>query len=155
MQKSLASLAAGIVLLVAAPVLAHHPFAAEFDWAKPMSVTGTITKVTWANPHAHLFIDARDQSGAVAKWDVELGAPGALNRYGLSQKVLKIGDEVKVDGWLSKNGSKLLSAKSVTPPDGRERFAASSFFDVAQVSRPVATTGTISKEHNSTGKEHK
>jgi Family of unknown function (DUF6152) len=107
---------------------------------------GTITKVAWANPHAHLSIDARDRSGAVAKWDVELGAPGALSRYGLTQKVLKVGDDVTVDGWLSKDGSNLISAKSVTLSDGRERFAASSFFDVPQISRPVATTGTISRE---------
>ena len=78
MQNRRAGFAAGIILAVAAPVLAHHPFAAEFDWTKPTSVKGTITKVTWANPHSHLFIDARDQTGVMAKWDVELGAPGAL-----------------------------------------------------------------------------
>ena len=48
------------------PAAAHHSFAAEFDRSLPVTVTGTVTKVEWANPHARFYIDAKDESGATA-----------------------------------------------------------------------------------------
>jgi hypothetical protein len=145
MRNKLALLVAAILVAAEVPALAHHPFAARFDWMKPMSMTGTVTKVTWASPHTHLYIDTRDDNGNVSNWEVEMGAPAALGRYGLTRNALKIGEQITVDGWSSKDGSKVVSAKSVTLSDGRERFAGSSFFNVAPAAKPVATTGTVNK----------
>jgi hypothetical protein len=122
----------GIILLVAVsavPALAHHPFAAEYDWKKPMTITGTVTSFNWENPHTMLVVKGRDDSGAEAEWTVELGSPGRLSRFGWTTRQLKAGDRVSVDGWLAKSGQKHLSAKSVTLPGGRELPAASSFFE--------------------------
>jgi Family of unknown function (DUF6152) len=146
MRNKFAAFVAGLIVAAAVPALAHHPFAAQFDWMKPTSMTGTITKVTWASPHTHVYVDARDDQGNVANWDVEMGTPSAMGRYGLTRNALKVGEQIKVDGWLSKDGSKVVSAKSVTLSDGRERFASSSFFNLAQAAKPVATTGTVNKE---------
>jgi hypothetical protein len=52
------------------------------------------------------------------------------NNYQWAANVVKAGDTVTVDGWLAKDGQKFVSAKSVTLSDGRELFAASSFFDL-------------------------
>ena len=71
-------LVAGLGLLAtAAPIMAHHSFTAEYDAAKPISLTGTVTKVEWMNPHARFYIDVKDDSGTVTNWELELGSPNA------------------------------------------------------------------------------
>jgi Family of unknown function (DUF6152) len=119
------------LVLSAVPASAHHPLALEFDWMKPFTLTGTVTKVEWTNPHAFVLIDVQDASGIITNWALELGSPRVLEKhYGWNGNLLKTGDKVSVDGWLAKNGQKQGSAKSFTLTDGREFFAASSFFDL-------------------------
>jgi Family of unknown function (DUF6152) len=119
------------IVLTAVPAFAHHPFAPEFDWKKPVTLTGIVTKVEWVNPHALVSIDVRDASGTSTNWALELGSPRVLEKkYRWNANVLKTGDSVTVDGWLAKDGRKFVSAKSFTLTDGRELFAASSFFDL-------------------------
>lgn len=119
----------------ATPVLAHHPFAAEYDWKKPVSVTGTVTRFDWENPHSILEVKGRDENGPETDWTVELGSPGRLTALGWKPHELKAGDRVTVDGWLAKDGRKRVSAKSVTT-NGRELAAASSFFEDSGSSAP-------------------
>ena len=123
----LAVLASGAsVLLTSAPALAHHSFAAEFDEKQPITISGCVTKVEWMNPHAHFYLDVADANGKVANWDFELGSPNALMHEGWMRKSLKIGDEVTVQGFRAKDGSKLVNAKTVRLADGRSVFGASS-----------------------------
>ena len=107
-------------------MLAHHSFAAEYDSAKPISLTGTVTKVEWMNPHARFYIDVKDEKGEVANWELELGSPNGLMRQGWTRNSLKQGDVVSVSGSLAKDGSKLANARSVTLADGKKVFAGSS-----------------------------
>jgi hypothetical protein len=122
-------LAAAGLLLMVAPALAHHPFAAEFDKDKPIHLTGTISKVDWTNPHSFLYVDAKDKEGHMANWTIELGGPNALKRRGWNQTSLKQGDQITVDGWQAKDGSHRGNAQTVMFPNGKEMNAASSFFD--------------------------
>jgi len=115
-----------IVLGVAAlPAMAHHSFAAEYDSAKPVTLTGTVTKVEWMNPHARFYLDVKDESGKVTNWEFELGSPNGLMRRGWTRNSLKEGDTVTVAGSLAKDGSKLANARTVKLSDGREVFAGS------------------------------
>ena len=128
---AVATAAAISILLAAVPASAHHPFDPEFDWKKPVTLTGTVTKVEWTNPHATVSIDVRGTSGTITNWVVELGSPKVLEKnYRWNANLLKVGDNITVDGWLAKDGRKFLSSKSFTLTDGRELFAASSFFDL-------------------------
>jgi hypothetical protein len=123
----LAVLAGGIGLLLASmPALAHHSFAAEYDAAKPVTLTGTVTKVEWMNPHARFYIDVKDDAGKVTNWEFELGSPNGLMRAGWTRNSLKQGDSVTVSGSLAKDGSNLANARQVTLADGKKVFAASS-----------------------------
>ena len=120
-------LTAGITLvLTAVPALAHHAFAAEFDRQKPVTITGTVTKVEWANPHARFYVDAKDEAGKVNNWDFELGSPNGLMRRGWTRNSLKIGDTVTVTGWRAKNAPHVANAGTVTLADGKKVFAGSS-----------------------------
>ena len=111
---------------VAAPALAHHYFAAEFDGTKPVKLAGTMTKLEWTNPHIWLYLDVKDEAGNVAKWQCEGGPPNTLTRNGWTKEALKTGDQVTIEGWLAKDGSKTCNARSVKMPDGKSVFAGSS-----------------------------
>jgi len=102
------------VLLAAAPLLAHHSFAAEYDAKKPIELKGTITKVDWMNPHVYFYIDVKDDSGKTANWAFEMGPPRLLERGGWKKSTMKEGDEVIVSGTLAKDGGKHGNARSVT-----------------------------------------
>jgi hypothetical protein len=143
MHKTLGAFFVGLVL-TAAPAFAHHPFAPEYDWKKPMTVAGTITKVEWMEPHVQLTINGKDASGSTASWVVEMGSPDELSKFGWAKSTLKQGDSLAVDGWLASDGSKRINAKSVRLSSGREMFAASSFFDVALTAEAAATSGSRS-----------
>jgi Family of unknown function (DUF6152) len=119
------------LVLTAAPAFAHHPFDPEFDWKRPVTLSGIVSKVGWAGPHVEVSIDVRDASGTVTTWVLELGSPKVLEtNYRWNSNLLKTGDKVAVDGWLAKDSSKLVSAKTITLSDGQELFAASAFFDL-------------------------
>ena len=101
---------------------AHHSFAAEFDGDKPVRLVGVITKIQWTNPHSYFFLDVKDSKGNVSNWACEAGNPGALSRRGWNRGDIKLGDTLIVDGFLAKDGSKLIDARRVTLPDGRNVF---------------------------------
>jgi len=131
MQKHLtAMLAAGALLCGGGRAFAHHPFAAEYDINKPAQVEGKVTKVDWVNPHSFLTVDTHDASGKLEHVRVELGSPKALNDKGWKRASVKVGDEVKVDGWYGKDSQTRVNARSVTLRSTGHAFdAASSHFD--------------------------
>ena len=98
---------------------AHHSLAAEFDQKKPVSLTGTLTKLDWRNPHAWIYMDVKNASGGTDKWECELGSPNAMTRAGFTQGSVKVGDELVLDGILAKKGANICSTRTVKGKDGR------------------------------------
>lgn len=94
---------------------AHHSFAAEFDANKQVELTGIVTKVEWTAPHVWFYINVKDaESGEVANWGAELGPPHGLQRQGWRRDTLSIGEQVTVSGFLARNGTNRVNARSVT-----------------------------------------
>ena len=122
---------AGILLSAVVPVLAHHAFSSEFDQAKPIKLSGEITKLEWVNPHAWIFIDVKGTDGTVVGWRFEMGAPNALLRAGWSRSDIKPGTAVTISGFLARSGGSVGNAFQIRLPDGRDLFAASSLKDTA------------------------
>src|SRR5262245_4355014 len=124
--RALAVLVGATVLASAMPVLAHPSFAAEFDAAKPVNLTGVVTKVEWMNPHTYFYVDVKDsQTGKISNWACEMGSPNGLTRQGWTRNTLKVGMVVSFDGTRAKDGSNRANARNVMV-DGKKLGAASS-----------------------------
>jgi len=115
-----------VALMPSASALAHHSFAGEYDGSKPVTITGTVTKSEWTNPHARFYVDTKEADGSITHWEFELGSPNLLIRYGFSRDLLKVGEEVTVEGYQARDGSKVANAKTVKFSDGKVLSAGSS-----------------------------
>lgn len=115
-----------VLAAAAAPVYAHHAFAAEYDANKPISIRGKLTRVEWVNPHGWIHLDVVDERGKVTNWAVETGSPNALLRRGLRKTDFQPGLEVVVNGYRAKNGTPTINGTSVKLPDGRNLFTGGS-----------------------------
>ena len=115
-----------LVTVLAQSMAAHHSFVAQYDGTKPITLTGTVTKVEWTNPHARFYIDVKDDKGVITNWELELGSINMLIRYKFRSDTLRIGDVLTVEGFLARDGSKLANAKTIKFPDGRVFSGASS-----------------------------
>ena len=133
MRTGFAMWVADLILLVAAmPAPAHHAFAAEFDANKPITLTGTLTKLEWTNPHSWFYIDVKEDDGTVTNWGFELGSPNGLMRAGWTRNSMKAGDVIKVEGSRAKNGSNNANARVVKLNSTGQRLFAGSAQDAAE-----------------------
>jgi hypothetical protein len=107
------------LLTIAVPVLAHHSFAAEYDNSKPVNIKGKAIKMDWVNPHSHLIFEVTTPDGKTETWTAETPPPNGLFRAGWRQNMIKGGEELTVNGYLAKDGTRLMWAQSVDFADGR------------------------------------
>ena len=117
---------------------AHHSFAAEFDFQKPVTLKGTVVQWEMINPHGWITMDVPGESGKTVQWMVETSNPNGLMRLGWTKRSLKAGDGITIEGYRAKDGSNTANAARVTLADGRKVFAGSS-------GTPAGTPGTQDK----------
>lgn len=119
MKMRLLALVPCLAILGASALQAHHSLSAEYDQNKKVTIHGTLTSIDWRNPHAWIYLDVKSESGAMVKWQCELGSPNAMTRQGWTQDAAKAGDELFVEGLMAKDGSNTCSTRNVKFKDGR------------------------------------
>jgi hypothetical protein len=124
---ALVFLSAVLALAFAAPLAAHHSFAAQYDREQPITLTGAVTKIEWNNPHAYFYIDVlNEKTGKVENWAWEMGAPAVIQRSGWRRNSMAIGDLVTVEGWRARNGDFHGNARTVILANTGEELGAGS-----------------------------
>ena len=128
MRTKLLMLFAGAIITAATTTtVGHHAFGAEFDPDAPIRLQGKVVKLEWVNPHAWIHIEVAKPDGTKEVWMVEGGTPNTLLRRGLTRDTLKLGTELVVDGYQTKDHSlKRANGRDVTFTDGRKMFMGSS-----------------------------
>jgi hypothetical protein len=105
------------------PISAHHSFQAEYDDEKPISLKGKVKKVSPDNPHGWIYMDVPNDKGRIISWAVELPPPNVLQRNGFNTSVYKAmeeaQEEITVQAFLAKDGSKHAWAAGLTRSDGK------------------------------------
>ena len=109
-----------VVGLLSLPVSlsAHHSW--PVSYGKQVTVKGTVTAVTWANPHPMISLDVPAADGKVEKWSVGGPALAQMERNGWSATTLKVGDVITGTGYQFSDGQKIIRLETVMLPDGKE-----------------------------------
>lgn len=110
--------------LAVVPVLAHHSFEAEFESKKLVTLTGTLVRVEWQNPHAWFQMDVKDNSGNVTRWAIETASPNPLRRnYGITKELMQaeMGKVVSVTACPARNGTPRAAAEHFKFTNGEIR----------------------------------
>ncbi len=114
MRLTFAAVALGTLLAATASVQAHHSFSATYDGNKPVTLRGTVTKLGWSNPHAHIYVDVKNATtGQMVNWEVESAGASNLLKAGLRKEDF-VGAEVIIKGFLAKDGTPAVNASSFT-----------------------------------------
>lgn len=122
-----ARLASAALLVIGAPAMAHHSFAAFFDAKKEITLTGTVTAFRFTNPHGTIAFDVKGADGRVVHWRAETNAPVVLVRRGWTRTSLKPGMAITIDGWPSRDGKPYMRLK--TARDAKGNLIGTAAFD--------------------------
>jgi Family of unknown function (DUF6152) len=94
-----------VLLVVSSSLLAHHGTAVSYDQNKSVTLTGTLTKFSWTNPHCYVELDVKNSSGQVVHWAGEMNSPGVLKVAGWTRETIKAGDQVTLSVHPAKAGT--------------------------------------------------
>ena len=114
--------ALALALSAIAPVAAHHSVPGQFDVSKPMTLTGTISKVDWINPHIYVHLDVKSDKGAVTTWALATLPTAMMRRSKITRASLtgKPGEVVTIRAVPARDGTKHLGwINKITYSDGR------------------------------------
>ena len=109
-----------LAALMATAASAHHNMSALFDFNDRVTLTGTLTKMDWRNPHIYLLVDAKRGTGT-AEWSLEGPAPNFFRTREITKADIEmaIGKMVTAEVSRARNGSHSGLIRSMTLPDGR------------------------------------
>jgi uncharacterized protein DUF6152 len=119
MRLRLMVFAAGLALTwTSTPMLAHHS-TAMYNMANPTTVTGTVKRFEWTNPHAFIYLEVKDEQGKTSEWAIEMMSLNHLKSYGWTHTTVKPGDVISCTGGAAKSGDPAMLSSLIKLADGR------------------------------------
>ena len=122
-RLSITAIVATFLAALPGPATAHHSIQAQFDIYKTITVSGTVARIEFINPHSYLTVNVKDADGKITKWAFEMTGLAGLRRAGLSRADrggLKPGDELTVIALAARDGSNSGLAQELKMADGRD-----------------------------------
>src|SRR5262245_18940779 len=107
------------LLMMTAPAFAHHS-TAMYDTQHPVTITGSVSRFEWTNPHAFVFLEVKNEKGETVEWEVEMMSLNHLRGYGWTSKTVKKGDTIFCTGAPARSGASSMIANRMKLADGRE-----------------------------------
>jgi hypothetical protein len=107
-----------VVIAMVAPALAHHSFAV-YDHTRTITISGTVTRFQWTNPHGFIEMDVPQSDGSVKHYSVELTSINMMQRVGWRSNMIKPGDKVQVVGAPLLSGEPVALGLEVVLADGK------------------------------------
>ena len=111
-----------LIAFAIAPAESHHSFSAQYDADRPATVEGMVTKFEWRNPHVYFYMDVVDADGVVTEWEFEMANTVVLQGAGWNRRTLQVGDMLRVDGALARDGSALLNVTGIVRQGSDEKL---------------------------------
>jgi Family of unknown function (DUF6152) len=144
-MRTLRKLALGVIgaLVATSPLLAHHEW--PIDQTKQVTIHGTVTAFTWANPHVMIALDV-EANGTIEKWKVGGSSPQFMATCGWGKKALKAGDVITVVGYRFKDGSNAARLRTILMPNGKEMYYGAPPSRAAECVPPARDTASTAGE---------
>ncbi len=109
----------GCLLMVAAPLRAHHGRGSTYSDGE-VTLKGTVTEISWRNPHVVVYMDVPDENGNVVNWGFENSNVSTLARQGYTRRTLRVGQEITALVNPSRQGAPVGIVVKVILEDGTE-----------------------------------
>lgn len=116
-MRHLATLLAALAL--GFPAYAHHSDAG-LDLDTVITIDGTVTELSWRNPHVYFTLETAGEAGQANEFTVQMASVATVSRMGWSRDSLQVGDRISVGAYPARNGrpyGKFLSIERVTGPE--------------------------------------
>ena len=117
---SKAKLGLSVLILGSTALWAHHQFSSEFDANRPVTLTGTVSRVDWTGPHASLYMHSQSEGGVNQQLRLEMASPAFLTERGIKASAFKAGEQLTVHAYRATDGSRLASARVITTAKGED-----------------------------------
>jgi Family of unknown function (DUF6152) len=119
MKLRILALALGLTFVYPGTNLFAHHSTAMYNMATPTTVTGTVKRFEWTNPHAYIYLEVKDESGATTEWAIEMMSLNHLKSYGWSRNTVQPGEVISCTGGAAKSGLPAMLSSLVKLGDGR------------------------------------
>jgi len=108
-----------VVFMMSTAAIAHHG-TANYNTDNQVTVKGTVTDFEFNNPHVLIYMQGKDDSGKIVKWEGELTSPNHLSRAGWKKDTIKPGDVISITGYPTKSGAPEIWIQKVFAADGTQ-----------------------------------
>jgi hypothetical protein len=112
---------AAAALMFAAPAWAHHNMSAIYDFNDKITMSGTLSKIDWRNPHIELIVDTKNGGTEVQSWSLEGPSPSFFRTRDINKGDVEIAlnKTVSAEASRARDGSRAGLLRTMTLPDGK------------------------------------